>query len=29
MYDLLMSVNLPEDVLVKILAGNALRLVPV
>lgn len=29
MYDLLVSLNLPDDVLTKILAGNALRLVPV
>ena len=29
MYDLLVSLNLPDDVLAKILAGNALRLVPV
>ncbi|HTS70188.1 MAG TPA: amidohydrolase family protein [Terriglobia bacterium] len=29
MYDLLVSLNLPDPVLAKILAGNALRLVPV
>jgi predicted TIM-barrel fold metal-dependent hydrolase len=29
MYDLLISLNLPPDVLAKILSGNALRLVPV
>ena len=29
MYDLLVSLNLPDSVLAKILAGNALRLVPV
>jgi predicted TIM-barrel fold metal-dependent hydrolase len=28
MYDLLISLNLPDDVLGKILSGNALRLVP-
>jgi predicted TIM-barrel fold metal-dependent hydrolase len=29
LYDLLVSLNLPDTVLAKILAGNALRLVPV
>ena len=29
LYDILMSLNLPDDVLSKILSGNALRLVPV
>ena len=28
-YDLLLSLNLPEDVLAEILGGNALRLAPV
>ena len=29
LYDLLLSLNLPEDVLAEILGGNALRLAPV
>jgi hypothetical protein len=29
LYDLLVSLNLPAEVLTKILGGNALRLVPV